>query len=51
MKAWKWTMLLVTGGVLVQLGGCAPALLYSLLDVTVSQLVTRLMAGLTGGAL
>lgn len=40
MKVWKWTALVVSGGMLMQFASCATDLLYYVLQVAASQAVS-----------
>ncbi len=40
MKVWKWTALVVSGGLLMQFASCATDLLYYVMQVAASQAIS-----------
>lgn len=49
-RGWKWAALTISGGVLLQLGGCQLVLLEWLLNTITAELVRRVIGALTGTA-
>ncbi len=50
MRTLKWALLVTCGGVLSQLAGCADTLLYYVLDVVATQIVTAALTAAAGSA-
>lgn len=48
MKAWKWTALVMSGGLLLQFGACAADIAYYLLQAAATQLITGALATAAG---
>ncbi len=47
MKAWKWTALVLTGGVLLQLNTCAVDLAYYVMQALATQVVSQMLTSAT----
>ncbi len=50
MKAWKCTLLALSGGVLLQAGSCATDFGYLIMQALATQLAAALLSGATGSA-
>jgi hypothetical protein len=48
MKAWKWTTLVLSGGVLLQFSACASDFGYYVMQALATQIVTALASAATG---
>lgn len=46
MKAWKWTALVVSGGMLLQLNACVTDFAYYVMQLLVNQLLAQLLANI-----
>lgn len=49
MKAWKWTALALSGGVLLQLSTCASDFGYYVMQALATQIVTGIVSATAGG--